>query len=206
MPEPVERSTPASDRIREHINDPTPSERRVARVLLAGSPSVGLESSSRLAHQAGVSGSTVSRCFVQRLGYENHMAFQQATHEDIAARVMSPVEVYRRHRPHTAVEDVLAQTGNALSEAVAATLRTFPTVPRPRDHLLSDSRRKVFTVGGWFSQVLAITPGGASGQRARRLRRSTSMMTTDRASSRIHPRDAKSASALLTVSRDAPTS
>ena len=43
-------------------------------------------------------------------------------------------------------------------------------------------------------------------QRARRWRRSTSMMTTERGSRRSQPRLAKSARALLTVSREAPTS
>ena len=43
-------------------------------------------------------------------------------------------------------------------------------------------------------------------QRARRERRSRSMITTERGSRRSQPRDAKSASALLTVSREAPTS
>ena len=47
---------------------------------------------------------------------------------------------------------------------------------------------------------------GARAQRARRLIRSTSWMTTERGSRRSHPREAKSASALLTVSREAPTS
>jgi hypothetical protein len=42
--------------------------------------------------------------------------------------------------------------------------------------------------------------------RARRSTRSTSRIVTERGSNRIHPRAAKSASALLTVSRDAPTS
>src|SRR5699024_8727308 len=46
----------------------------------------------------------------------------------------------------------------------------------------------------------------ASRQRARRRRRSTSEISTARASSRIQPREAKSARALLTVSREAPTS
>src|SRR5699024_1036122 len=44
------------------------------------------------------------------------------------------------------------------------------------------------------------------GQRARRSTRATSRMVTERGSNRIQPRVAKSASALLTVSRDAPTS
>src|SRR6476661_9514150 len=122
MDDPLERATPrVSDQIREHLNDLTPSERRVARALLAGPPTVGLESSSRLAHRAGVSGPTVSR-FVQRLGFENYAAFQEATHRDVADRVMSPVEVYRRHHPRDGVADVLAETGSALSDAVAATI------------------------------------------------------------------------------------
>ena len=51
-------------------------------------------------------------------------------------------------------------------------------------------------------------PGGAAvaAQRARRVSRSTSRIVTARASSRSQPRPAKSASALLTVSRLAPTS
>ena len=51
----------------------------------------------------------------------------------------------------------------------------------------------------------AAAPSGR-GQRARRVSRSTSSRITERASSRIQPRAAKSASALFTVSRDAPTS
>ncbi len=43
-------------------------------------------------------------------------------------------------------------------------------------------------------------------QRARRANRSMSMITTERGSRRSQPREAKSASALLTVSREAPTS
>ena len=62
-----------SDQIRERMHELTPSERRVALALLAGSPTIGLESSSRLARRAGVSGPTVSR-FVQRLGFENYAA------------------------------------------------------------------------------------------------------------------------------------
>src|SRR5262249_2585592 len=45
-----------------------------------------------------------------------------------------------------------------------------------------------------------------AGHRARRLSRSRSRITTPLPSSRSQPREAKSASALFTVSRDAPTS
>jgi DNA-binding MurR/RpiR family transcriptional regulator len=156
VPDPTEPTTlRISDQIRAHINELTPSERRVARTLLTGPPTVGLESSSRLAQRAGVSGPTVSR-FVHRLGFENYGAFQQATHADVADRVMSPVEVYRRHHAQMGVENLLSETGAALSEAVAATVLELSPADLDRaTALLSDNRRKVMAVGGWFSQVLA---------------------------------------------------
>jgi DNA-binding MurR/RpiR family transcriptional regulator len=143
------------DRIRSRMHELTPSERRVARALLAGPPTIGLESSSRLAERAGVSGPTVSR-FVQRLGFENYAAFQQAMRAEIGDRMMSPVEVYRRHHPLPGSEDVLSRTGGALSSAVAATVRDLSPAELDRATLLlADHRRKVMVVGGWFSRVLA---------------------------------------------------
>lgn len=152
MSEPAAR---IADQIRQRIHELTPSERRVARALLAGPPTVGLESSSKLAERASVSGPTVSR-FVQRLGFENFAAFQLAMHEDIAARVMSPVEFFRRHHAQDANGDLVTNTGNALSEAVAATVQELaPAELECATELLSDSRRHVITVGGWFSHLLA---------------------------------------------------
>lgn len=150
------RSVPRiSDLVREHINQLSPSERRVARLLLGESPTVGLESSPRLARRCGVSGPTVSR-FVQRLGFDNYAAFQQAMREEIADRVMSPVEVARRHRARAGTLDVLGETGNALSAAVAATVRALSPAELDRaTALLTDHRRQVITVGGWFSHALA---------------------------------------------------
>jgi DNA-binding CsgD family transcriptional regulator len=72
--------------------------------------------------------------------------------------------------------------------------------------------RGLIRLGQWWCQVTPPSDrsGSASGrrgdQRARRSTRSTSRMVTDRGSRRIQPRAAKSASALLTVSREAPTS
>ncbi len=156
MSEPGSRAAPRiSERIREHMVELSLSERRVARTLLAGPPTVGLESSSRLAQRSGVSGPTVSR-FVQRVGFANYAAFQQAMHEEIADRVMSPVEVARRHHAQAGTHDVLGSTGTALSEAVAATVRALS--PAELDHattLLTDHRHRIITVGGWFSHALA---------------------------------------------------
>ena len=35
--------------------------------------------------------------FVSRLGFDNYASFQQALRDDLSARVLSPVEVYRSH-------------------------------------------------------------------------------------------------------------
>src|SRR5580704_9537413 len=104
MGEPPELSVP--EKIRQRLADLSPSARRVARTLLAGPPTIGLESSARLAQQAGVSGPTVSR-FIAELGFSSYAEFQRALHQEITARMMSPVEVYRRHQEGERSSDLL---------------------------------------------------------------------------------------------------
>jgi len=160
-----------SERIRQHLSVLSPSERRVARALLAGPPTIGLESSVRLARHAGVSGPTVSR-FIAQLGFANYGAFQRALHDEITARVMSPVEVYREHNAsrrqvaaarlrlgqpgHLGPGDLLSSSGATLAESVTATLRDLDPGEFARaTSLLADESRHALAVGGWFSHVLA---------------------------------------------------
>jgi DNA-binding MurR/RpiR family transcriptional regulator len=144
-----------SEQIRQRLGELSPSERRVARALLSGPPTIGLESSVRLARHAGVSGPTVSR-FIAQLGFANYGAFQRALHDEIAARVMSPVEVYRRHQAEHGPADLLGASGTILGEAVARSLRDLNSAEFYRAaSLLADVSRQVLTVGGWFSHVVA---------------------------------------------------
>jgi DNA-binding MurR/RpiR family transcriptional regulator len=66
-----------SERIRQRLGTLSPSERRLARALLSGPPTIGLESSVRLAQHAGVSGPTVSRFVTNQLGFGSYADFQQ---------------------------------------------------------------------------------------------------------------------------------
>ncbi len=146
------------ERIRRHVGDLSPSERRVARAVLAGPPTVGLESSARLAEHAGVSGPTVSR-FVQRIGYDGYGDFRRALREDIAAQVGGPDEG-RRPRPLGEITGGpagrLAGCAQVLSEAVGASVAGLnPVDVGAATELLADTHRAVVTAGGWFSQVLA---------------------------------------------------
>jgi DNA-binding MurR/RpiR family transcriptional regulator len=156
-PEPRDSAGPlsVSEKIRHRLGELSPSERRVARTLLAGPPTIGLESSARLARCAGVSGPTVSR-FIAGLGFSNYAAFQRALHEEIAARMMPPSEVYRRHQAGQRPANVLGTSARTLGEAVTASVAGLaPEEFRRAVSLLTDGGRQVLVTGGWFSQLLA---------------------------------------------------
>jgi DNA-binding MurR/RpiR family transcriptional regulator len=144
-----------SEKIRQRLGELSPSERRVARTLLAGPPTIGLESSARLAQNAGVSSPTVSR-FITGLGFSNYAAFQRALHEEIGARMMPPVEVYRRHQAGHRPDDLLGTSAKTVGEAVIASVAGLdPDEFRRAVSLLAEGGRKVLVTGGWFSQLLA---------------------------------------------------
>jgi len=144
-----------AEKIRQRLGELSPSERRVARTLLTGPPTIGLESSVRLARFAGVSGPTVSR-FISELGFSSYAAFQRALHEEIAARVMSPVEIYRRHQEGERSTDVLGASARTLGEAVVASVSGLDQDEYRRAvSLIADGGRQVLVTGGWFSQLLA---------------------------------------------------
>ena len=144
-----------AEKIRQRLGELSPSERRVARTLLTGPPTIGLESSVRLARTAGVSGPTVSR-FIAELGFSSYAAFQRALHEEIAARMMSPAEIYRRHQEGQRSADVLGTSARTLGEAVTGSVAGLDSAEFERAvALVADSGRQVLVTGGWFSQLLA---------------------------------------------------
>jgi DNA-binding MurR/RpiR family transcriptional regulator len=144
-----------SVQIRQHLAALSPSERRVARALLSGPPTIGLESSVRLARHAGVSGPTVSR-FIARLGFANYGEFQHALRDEIAARVMSPVEVYRRHQVTHPSGDLLSASGASMGEAVATSVRELSHADfEQATALLAEHGGQVLTAGGNLSYLLA---------------------------------------------------
>jgi DNA-binding MurR/RpiR family transcriptional regulator len=145
-----------SERIRQRLGTLSPSERRLARALLSGPPTIGLESSARLAQHAGVSGPTVSRFVTNQLGFGSYADFQQSLREEISARVMSPLEFYRRHTSAEPASDLLGDGATRLSEAVGASVRGLdPVTLGQAARLLGDRRHQVLAIGGWFSQLVA---------------------------------------------------
>jgi DNA-binding MurR/RpiR family transcriptional regulator len=143
-----------TERLRRSLGELSKAERKVARTLLSGPPTIGLESVSQLAAHAGVSGPTVSR-FVARLGFDNYASFQQALLDDLSARVLSPADVYHSH---LAASDhpPLGLAASVLADAVTETLAQLSPPDFERAvTLVADERHRVLVTGGWTSHLLA---------------------------------------------------
>ncbi|MHB1615187.1 MAG: MurR/RpiR family transcriptional regulator [Actinomycetes bacterium] len=143
-----------AERVRAGLEPMPAAERRVARALLAHYPSAGLESASRLAERAGASTPTVVR-FAARLGYRGYRELQHALLEEVEVRTAPPMELPARPEADPSgglralglrvADRALHQTFGALPEADLASLV----------ELLGDPRRRVTSVGGRLSHVLA---------------------------------------------------
>jgi DNA-binding MurR/RpiR family transcriptional regulator len=143
------------EEVRERLGQMTPAERRVARALLATYPSAGLESLPQLAESAGVTGPTVLR-FVRKVGFDGYPDFQRSLREEVQARSEGLPSLYvaRAGDPR---DDVVLRSQEAFDRALDA---TFASASLRSDlgevvSLLSDRKRKLWFIGGRFSQLAA---------------------------------------------------
>jgi DNA-binding MurR/RpiR family transcriptional regulator len=133
----------------------TPAERRVARTLLATYPTAGLESLPQLAEGAGVTGPTVLR-FVRKIGFDGYPDFQRSLRREVQARTEGLPSLYRT-RGTTQRDEVLTQSREAFARALDATLGPS-SLEDELAHvvaLLADQRRRLWFVGGRFSELVA---------------------------------------------------
>jgi DNA-binding MurR/RpiR family transcriptional regulator len=133
----------------------TPSERRVARTLLATYPTAGLESLPQLADGAGVTGPTVLR-FVRKIGFEGYPDFQRSLRHEVQARTEGLPSLYRT-KGTPAGDEVVRRSHEAFTRALDATL-TSSSLEEDLElvvALLADRKRRVWFAGGRFSQLVA---------------------------------------------------
>lgn len=139
------------DEIFERMEELSPAEKRVARVLLAEYPSAGLTSAAALAKSAGTSTPTVLR-LVTSLGIASYPEFQKHLREEITHRMNSPVS---RAEGHTNRSDGF---GSSTAERLALIDKLFTGVP-PSElneavRVLGSMPRDVVISGGYFSQYV----------------------------------------------------
>ncbi len=143
-----------SARIRGSMPALSPSERKVARSLLANYPVAGLETVAELAARSTVSPPTVVR-FVSKLGFSGHSAFQKALMREVHENLGSPLEQYEK-TTHQPARDFLGQLSSAFTKVVTDTFDELPQGEFDAAvELLADDRRRIHVLGGRFSHVLA---------------------------------------------------
>ena len=143
------------EEVRERLGEMTPAERRVARTLLATYPTAGLESLPQLADGAGVTGPTVLR-FVRKIGFDGYPDFQRSLRREVQARTEGLPSLYRT-KGSTQGDDVVRRSHEAFLGALDATLASSSLEADLAlvVSLLCDQKRRLWFVGGRFSQLVA---------------------------------------------------
>ncbi len=148
-------SSTVAELIGDRMDALSPSERRVARALLADYPSAGLRTASSLAKDAGVSAPSVVR-FTAALGIDGFSALQAALREELSLRSQGPLGRVQWQPEDGSNAEMLARRAVQLAEDAAASIASIP--PSEIDatiDLLSDASRRLFLTGGRFSAALA---------------------------------------------------
>ncbi|MCE0768078.1 MurR/RpiR family transcriptional regulator [Pseudonocardia kujensis] len=147
------RSTSIAVQLRDKIETLSPSERKVARAILAEYPIAGLETVAELAKRAQVSPPTVIR-FTSKIGFDGYAAFQKTLVREVHEALGSPLEQY--DRPDVEADWTTTAAGEAFCKGVANTFGELPNSEVDATvSLLTDPRRRIFLVGGTFSGLIA---------------------------------------------------
>lgn len=145
-----------AEALRGQLQQFTPQERRVARVLLAGYPRAGLGSAAELAASAGVSAPTVVR-FARALGFGGYAELQAALIEEVSERHASPLSQAEQRRlagpvPGNWLSDGVRTAATAIEESLGAIpLSELETAVA----LLANPKLRVTAFGGRFSGFIA---------------------------------------------------
>jgi DNA-binding MurR/RpiR family transcriptional regulator len=146
---------PLSERVRRDLTNYTAAERRVAQSLLSDYPVAGLETVARFARRAGTSGPTILR-FISRLGLKSYAEFQNRLRGEVQERLQGPLARYPSPRSLGEGGKVQEQIGSAQCRNIERAVRSIS----PKDYaaiteLVCDQRRRIFCLGGRFTQMLA---------------------------------------------------
>ena len=140
------------DRLHRRMDQFSPAERRIARLVLFTGPAAALGSVSTLSARAGVSAPTVSR-FAARLGFPDYASFQAALREEVEARIASPQRQYATARSDG---EPLDRARDLFLETVGATFADVSAADFSRaTELVCDTLHHLVAFGGRFSGTLA---------------------------------------------------
>ena len=154
----MNNSVTLAEQLRKANDILSPAEKRIARVFLAHYPVAGLESVHRLAEKSNVSPPTVLRLF-SRLGIGSYPEMQKMLRDEIAARTSSPLEMYGARLPPSTDATGLAFVADSRRVLTQGLEATFESISESEvletARLLANPRRRIWTLGGRFSDLLA---------------------------------------------------
>ena len=144
-----------SDKLLEHRDAMTPSERQLVNTLLDDYPIVGLSSITDLADAASVSTTTVTR-MLQKTGFDGFPQFQAALRSELKEMISDPIAKRRVWRHELPDEHILNRYSR---QALDNQQRSLDDV-NPEDfdqlcQLLKAPDRTIFVAGGRITSALA---------------------------------------------------
>lgn len=133
----------------------TPSETKIAQVLLTDYPISGLGTATSLAKRAGVSDPTVIR-LVAKIGFDGFPAFQAKLLAEFESGMHSPLMMMEAKRPAAKGRSVAEAYLHSAAEAVESTAGML--LPQAYDRalqLIMDAKGRVLVLGGRFSRFVS---------------------------------------------------
>lgn len=143
-----------AEQLRLNMDGYTPTERKIARVLLANYPMLGLETIAHFATCAHVSGPSILR-WVARLGFDNYGAFQAKLREELEVRLQSPLARHSTPSIETGDNDFLAHFVDNLHQLMRETISHIPRSEFDGSVELLSSANSVWLLGGRLTHPLA---------------------------------------------------
>ena len=143
------------DRLRAAMSELTRAERQLASHMLGHFPVSVLGSVADVAKAAGVSGPTVVR-LVRKLGYSGYPEFRAALHEEMGARLASPIAKHEKWADVGRVDHPLNRFATSVIDNLSQTLGqqdlgVFDSVA----DVLADGTRPVHLMGGRLTRTVA---------------------------------------------------
>ncbi|MGR4011139.1 MurR/RpiR family transcriptional regulator [Leucobacter sp. 1207-22] len=142
--------------LKKNLDAMTPSEKKVARALIADYPVAGLEPVAKLAERASVSAPSVLR-MLSRIGLHSYTQMQEQLREEISQRNASPMDMYAAKSESTRDDDhLLAKANQVFSRELSGSFEEIPDTEFDEVvALLANPKLRIWTVGGRYSNMLA---------------------------------------------------
>ena len=142
--------------LKKNLDAMSPSEKKVARALIADYPVAGLEPVAKLAERASVSAPSVLR-MLSRIGLHSYTQMQEQLREEISQRNASPMDMYEAKSSTTRTDDhLLAKANSVFTQELSDTFAEVPDTEFDEVvALLANPKVRIWTVGGRYSSMLA---------------------------------------------------